>query len=381
MYNVAQHTERLRRTKLYNMDAADVAAVISRSLDAAERGNDSGLLVDGNEEVSLVIGAAGFAFGLDLPVGGRSVGERCGEFVGGEAELDGNFGADEIGEAVVIEGNDVFVEFVADNLGAAVVAGASGHIAFLDTPKGEGKGIDGGEMARGAKASAQGAAEKIGELVVGEETVAVANQVTKHLRPTHPSDQADQCEYAGDDQEGPSAALRVADPEERHEKGVPNEGAREAAEHGVESGEADAFRAPVEIEEPRLARSFRGFASVNSLADYAANAVDKEEEAGGEKHGAKDGDEPERCVLSGLDDVEGGETDEDAGDHEGQAEECGRAAIDGGSALGGVVWESGRQAGTAAQHALLDGAGSFGGGSDGEGHGCALGQSAGGKGY
>jgi len=184
------------------------------------------------------------------------------------------------------------------------------------------------------------------------------------LRPTHPGDQADQCEYAGDDQEGPSAALRVADPEERHEKGVPNESAGEAAEHGVESGKADAFRAPVKIEEPRLARSFCGFASVNSLADYAANAVDKEEEAGGEKHGAKDGDEPERRVLSSLDDVEGGETDEDSGDHEGQAEECGGAAVDGGGALGGVVWESGRQAGAAAEHALFDGCGGFGGESD-----------------
>src|SRR5258708_5728687 len=126
MYNVAQHRQRVRRTKLYNMDAADVAAVISSFLDAAERGNDSGLLVDGNEEVGLVIGAASFALGLDLPVGGRSVGERCGEFVGREAELDGNFGADEIGEAVVIEGSDVFVEFVGDNLGAGGGFGARG---------------------------------------------------------------------------------------------------------------------------------------------------------------------------------------------------------------------------------------------------------------
>src|SRR5258708_40027179 len=119
MYNVAQHRQRVRRTKLYNMDAADVAAVISSFLDAAERGNDSGLLIDGNEEVGLVIGAAGFAFGFDLPVGGRSVGERCGEFVGREAELDKNFGADEIGEAGGIRSSELFVKFVADNLGAA----------------------------------------------------------------------------------------------------------------------------------------------------------------------------------------------------------------------------------------------------------------------
>src|SRR6266481_5166687 len=362
MYNVAQHRQRVRRTKLYNMDAADVAAVISRSLDAAEGGNDSGLLVDGNEEVGLVIGAAGFAFGFDLPVGGRRVSERTGQLVGGQTELDRNFGADEIGEAVVIEGSEVFVEFVADNLGAAVVAGASGHIAFLDAAQCEGKGIDGGKVARGAEAGAQGAAEKIGELVVGEETVAVAKQVAKHLRPTHPGDQADQCEYAGDDEEGPSAALRVADPEERHEKGVPDEGAREAAEHGVESGEADAFRAPVKIEEPGLAGSFGDLAEVACFADHAANAVSEKEKAGGEKHRAEDGDEPERCVIAGLDDVEGGETDEDSGGHEGQAEEGSGTAVDGGGALGGVVWESGRQARAAAEHALLDGAGSFGGG-------------------
>jgi len=89
--------------------------------------------------------------------------------VDGQTELDGNFGADEIGEAVVVEGSDVFVEFVADNLGAAVVASASGHIAFLDAAQCEGKGIDGGKVARGAEAGAQGAAEKIGKLVVGEE--------------------------------------------------------------------------------------------------------------------------------------------------------------------------------------------------------------------
>ena len=69
-------------------------------------------------------------------------------------------------------------------------------------------------------------------------------------------------------------------------------------------------------------------------------------------------------MLSGLDDVEGGETDEDSGDHERQAEECGGAAVDGGGALGGVVWESGRQAGAAAEYALFDGCGGFGGESD-----------------
>src|SRR5258708_32552536 len=152
MYNVAQHRQRLRRTKLYNMEDADVAAVISRSLDAAERGNDSGLLVDGNEEVSLVIGATGFAFGLDLPVGGRSVGERSGQLVGGQTELDGNFSADEIGEAGVIEGSDVFVEFVADNLGAAGVARATGGAGVFGATQGGGKGIEGGKGGAGGEA-------------------------------------------------------------------------------------------------------------------------------------------------------------------------------------------------------------------------------------
>ncbi len=74
-------------------------------MDAAKDGNDSGFLVDGDEEVSLVICAAGFAFGFDLPVSGRRVGERGGELVGGEMEFDGNFGADEVGEAIVRKGN------------------------------------------------------------------------------------------------------------------------------------------------------------------------------------------------------------------------------------------------------------------------------------
>jgi hypothetical protein len=98
--------------------------------------------------------------------------------------------------------------------------------------------------------------------------------------------------------------------------------------------------------------------------------VDEEEKAGGEKHGAEDGDEPEGRVLAGLDDVEGGETDEDACDHEGEAEKSGGAAVDGGCALGGVVGESGGKAGAAAEHALLDVGRGFGGGSgDGESHG------------
>src|SRR5713101_111179 len=122
------------------MDATDAGAVIPRTLDATDSGNDSRFLIDGNEEVGLVIGAASVAFGFDLPVGRRRVGERSGELVGGQAELDGNFRADEIGEAIVVESDDVFVEFVADDLGAAVVAGAGGDVAFLHAAQGEGKG-------------------------------------------------------------------------------------------------------------------------------------------------------------------------------------------------------------------------------------------------
>src|SRR6266849_4780181 len=158
MYNVAQRTQRLRRTKLYKMDATDAAAVISGTLDATDSGNDSRFLIDGDEEIGLVIGAASFALGFDLPVGGRRVGERSGELVGGETELDGNFRADEIGEAIMVESDDVFVEFVADDLGTAVVARAAGDVAFLDAAQGERKGIDGGEVARGAKTGAKGAA-------------------------------------------------------------------------------------------------------------------------------------------------------------------------------------------------------------------------------
>ncbi len=224
-------------------------------------------------------------------------------------------------------------------------------------------------MARDAQAGAQGAAEKIRELVVGEKAVSVAKEIAEHLRPTHPGDQANQREDAGDDQEGPSAALRVADPEEGNEKSIPHESASEAAEHGVEGGEVDAFLVPVKIEEPGLGGSFGGFAKIACFADHAANAVSEQEKAGGEKHGAEDGDEPKGCVIAGLDNVERGEADEDAGDHEGKAEESGGTAVDGGGALRGIVGERGGQAGAAAEHALLDRAGCFGGSGDGEGHG------------
>ncbi len=59
-------------------------------------------------------------------------------------------------------------------------------------------------------------------------------------------------------------------------------------------------------------------------------------------------------VLMSLDDVERGKADEDAGNHEGQAEESGGAAVDGGGALRGIVGQGGWQAGAAAKRALLD---------------------------
>jgi hypothetical protein len=360
----------LRKAKLYYMDATDGAAVISGSLDEMSVGNDSRFLVDGDEKVGLVICAAGFAFGFDLPVSGRGIGERGGELVRREAEFDRDFRADEIGDAVVVESDHVFVEFVADDLGAAVVACAGGDVAFLDAAQGEGKGIDCGEMARGAQAGAQSATEKIRELVVGEEAVAVAEQVTKHLRPAHPEDEADESENAGEDKKGPGAALRVTDPEEWNEKGVPDEGAEETAEHGVEGGEVDAFRAPVKIEEPGLAGSLRGFTFIDCFSDDAADAVGEEEKAGGEEHGADDGDEPNGRVVAGLDDVEGGKAYEATCDQEGQAEESGGDAVDGGGALRGIVCESGRHAGAAAKHALLEGCGVIGG--NGERHGWCL---------
>ena len=296
------------------MDAADVATVISGPLDATGDGNDSRFLVDRNEEIGLVIGAAGFAFGFDLPVSGRGIGEGGSELVGGEAEFDGNFGADEIGEAVVVESDHVFVEFVADHLRAAVLAGAGGDVAFLNAAQGEGKGIDGGEMARCAQACTQGAAEKIRELVVGEEAVAIAEQVAKHLSPADPEDEADQSENAGEDKKGPGAALRVTNPEKWNEKRVPDEGAEKTSEHGVKGREVDALGPPVKIEEPWLAGSLRGFTFVDCFADDAANAVGEEEKAGGEEHGTDDGDEPDGRVIASLDDVESGETDEATGD-------------------------------------------------------------------
>ena len=341
-------------------------------MDAAAARNDSRFLVDGDEEVGLVVGAAGFAFGFDLPVGGWRVGKGSGELVGRETELNRNFGADQIGEAIVVESDDVFVEFVADDLGAAIIPRAGGDVAFLDATQGEGERVDGGEMVRSPQTGAQGAAEKIRELIVGEEAVAIAEQVAQHLRPAYPENEADQREEAGDDEEEPGATLRVADPKERHKKRVPDEGAEETAEHGVEGGEIDAFLAPVKIEEPGLAGSLRGFSFVDRFADHAADAVGEEEEACGEEHCSEDGDEPDGRVVAGLDDVEGGEADEDACDQEGQAEENRRAAVDCGGALRGIVCQRGRHTGAAAEHSLLEGAGVFGGGSDGDGHGWRL---------
>jgi len=125
----------------------------------------------------------------------------------------------------------------------------------------------------------------------------------------------------------------------------------------------------VKIEQPGLAGGFGGFAEIACFADHATNAVREKKKAGGEKHGTEDGDEPEGRVIARLDDVEGGEADEDAGNHERQTEESGGTAVDSGGALRRIIGESGRQAGAAAEHALLDGAGCFGGSGDGEGHG------------
>src|SRR6202035_2085263 len=99
----------------------------------------------------------------------------------------------------------------------------------------------------------------------------------EHLRPAYPENQADQREEAGNDEEKPGAALRVADPEEGKQKGVPDQGAEEAAEHGVEGGEVDAIRSPVKIEEPRLARCLGRLALVNCLADHSSDAVNENE--------------------------------------------------------------------------------------------------------
>jgi hypothetical protein len=76
-----------------------------------------------------------------------------------------------------------------------------------------------------------------------------------------------------------------------------------------------------------------------------------------------------------MNNVERGETDKDTGDHEGQAEEGGGAAVDRGGALRGIVGEGGREAGAAAEHPLLEivGIGAGGGfGGEGDGHGFCL---------
>jgi hypothetical protein len=98
----------------------------------------SGLLINGNEEVGFVGDGARAAAGFDFPVGGRIVAESGSALVGGEAELDGDVAAGEADNLGAVERLGVFVEFVADQFGFAVVATAGSDVLFLDTAKREG---------------------------------------------------------------------------------------------------------------------------------------------------------------------------------------------------------------------------------------------------
>src|SRR6516165_8370701 len=71
---------------------------------------------------------------FDFPVSGRSIGQRCGVLINGNAELDGNVGAGIVGDALPGKRDGVFVEFVADYLGTAIVAHASRHRTQKNNP-------------------------------------------------------------------------------------------------------------------------------------------------------------------------------------------------------------------------------------------------------
>src|ERR1700739_4187417 len=90
----------------------------------------------------------------------------------------------------------VFVEFVTHDLGAAVVSASRGHILFLHATERESKFIDARHVPRRPETYSQRLAEKIRELVVVEEAIAIAHEVRKHLDPARPKGQSEQREQA-----------------------------------------------------------------------------------------------------------------------------------------------------------------------------------------
>jgi hypothetical protein len=103
-------------------------------------------------------------------------------------EFHGNVVAGETGETVAVECRHVLVQLVADNFRGAVLAGAGGHVFFLDTAKGERERINRGNVTRGAKARAKSPAEGERKRFESEKTIAVTKQVEKHRGPAVPED-------------------------------------------------------------------------------------------------------------------------------------------------------------------------------------------------
>lgn len=110
---------------------------------------------------------------------------------------------------------------------------------------------------------------------------------------------------------------------------------------------------------------------VSGLANHSGNAMQEEEKSGRKEHGTDEHDQPDGPVATSVDDVERGQTDENARSEERQAEQGRGAAVDRRDALGRIVGQCGREAGAAAQH-LLEPRRGIGGVSNDDRHGAHL---------
>ena len=90
-------------------------------IQAARKRRDSARVVNGNEEVGLVIGATRRAFGFDLPVCGWCFGQQCGVLICGQGEFEGDFAASEAAKVVAGKREGLLVEFEANDARASIV--------------------------------------------------------------------------------------------------------------------------------------------------------------------------------------------------------------------------------------------------------------------
>jgi hypothetical protein len=138
-------------------------------------------LVDGDEEESFERAAVGFGISFDFPVDGRSRGEcGCGLRFR-QSEFNGDFVPRASAKFYAAQGFRIAAEFEADDLGFAIVAAAARDVSLPDAAKRERNFLEIGKMVWHSQARAQRAAEVKREIVVGEESVAIAEQFDKHL--------------------------------------------------------------------------------------------------------------------------------------------------------------------------------------------------------